>query len=150
MIPIQIGTLHAQVCKSGHQWKYGKFRNYAIMQSRRFTGFRRCHQRFRRCHQRIQLKRTVRWLMSVVNCATFKRRCAKSLSTVICHGVEPKMRFAIAAPVTWSCLTDGGSIYRNLRLREKREYGVRLMNTFYPKQTALRPSEFAEVISMTY
>jgi len=33
-------TLHAQVCKFGHQWKYGKFRNYAIMQSRKFTGFR--------------------------------------------------------------------------------------------------------------
>ena len=28
------------------------------------------------------LKRTVRWLMSVVRCATSKRRCAKSLSTV--------------------------------------------------------------------
>ena len=28
------------------------------------------------------LKRTVRWLMSVVRCATFKRRCAKSLATV--------------------------------------------------------------------
>ena len=43
LIPIRIGTLHAQVCKFGHQWKYGKFRNYAIMQSRKFTGFRRCH-----------------------------------------------------------------------------------------------------------
>ena len=32
------------------------------------------------------LKRTVRWLMSVVNCATFKRRCAMSLSAVRCHG----------------------------------------------------------------
>ena len=40
LIPIQIGTLHAQVCKFGHQWKYAKFRNYAIMQSRKFTGFR--------------------------------------------------------------------------------------------------------------
>ena len=28
------------------------------------------------------LKRTVRWLMSVVRCPTFKRRCPKSLSTV--------------------------------------------------------------------
>ena len=28
------------------------------------------------------LKRTVRWLMSVVRCRTFKRRCRKSLSTV--------------------------------------------------------------------
>ena len=40
LIPIQIGTLHAHVCKFGHQWKYAKFRNYAIMQSRKFTGFR--------------------------------------------------------------------------------------------------------------
>jgi hypothetical protein len=40
LIPIQIGTLHAHVCKFGHQWNYGKFRNYAIMQSRKFTGFR--------------------------------------------------------------------------------------------------------------
>ena len=31
------------------------------------------------------LKRTVRWLMSVVRCATSKRRCAKSLSTVNRH-----------------------------------------------------------------
>ena len=28
------------------------------------------------------LKRTVRWLMSVVRCGNFKRRCGKSLSTV--------------------------------------------------------------------
>ena len=40
LIPIQIGTLHAHVCKFGHQWKYAKFRNYANMQSRKFTGFR--------------------------------------------------------------------------------------------------------------
>jgi len=45
LIPIQIGTLHAQVCKFGHQWKCSKFRNYAIIQSHKFTGFRRCHQR---------------------------------------------------------------------------------------------------------
>jgi hypothetical protein len=29
LIPIQIGTLHAQVYKFGHQWKFGKFCNYA-------------------------------------------------------------------------------------------------------------------------
>eukprot|EP00964_Phaeocystis_antarctica_P028994 scaffold16334_cov97-Phaeocystis_antarctica.AAC.1 len=34
----------ASLPKFGHQWKYGKFRNYAIMQSRKFTGFRRFHQ----------------------------------------------------------------------------------------------------------
>jgi hypothetical protein len=43
LIPIQIGTLHAQVCKFAHQWKYDKFCNYAIIQSRKFTGFRQCH-----------------------------------------------------------------------------------------------------------
>ena len=63
-------------------------------------------------------------------------RCGKSLSTVICHGPrrpdEAKMRFAMAAPVAWSCLTDG----------------ARLVNTFYIPQTAIRPFEFAEVISM--
>ena len=31
---------------------------------------------------RCGLKRTVRWLMSVVRCGNFKRRCGKSLSTV--------------------------------------------------------------------
>ena len=39
LIPNQIRTLHAQVCKFGHQWEYARFRN-AIMQSRKFTGFR--------------------------------------------------------------------------------------------------------------
>ena len=34
------------------------------------------------------------------------------------------------SPVTWSRLTDGGSIYRNLQFA-KSEYGVRLMNTFF-------------------
>ena len=46
------------------------------------------------------LKRTVRWLMSVVRCATFKRRRAKSLSTVNRDGERafvPPSRLAWAA-----------------------------------------------------
>ena len=35
------------------------------------------------------LKRTVRWLMSVVRCGNFKRRCGKSLSTVKCDRERP-------------------------------------------------------------
>jgi len=45
------------------------------------------------------LKRTVRWLMSVVRCATSKRRCAKSLSTVNRDGERafvPPSRLAAA------------------------------------------------------
>ena len=63
--------------------------------------------------------------MSVVNCATFKRRCAKSLSTVICHGDEAKMRFAIAAPVTGGAeIVPGGSIYHPgvLDVRGRRDF----------------------------
>ena len=56
LIPIRIGTLHAHVCKFGHQWKYGKFRNYAIMQSRKFTGFRRCQASPRPSTAQIRLK----------------------------------------------------------------------------------------------
>ena len=36
-------TACTSFCQFGHQWKYDKFCNYAIIQSRKFTGFRRCH-----------------------------------------------------------------------------------------------------------
>ena len=93
------------------------------------------------------LKRTVRWLMSVVNCATFKRRCAMSLTAVRCHADEAKMRFANAAPVTWSRLTDGGQ-FIEIKKFAKSEYGGRLMNTFYPtngpQTIGIRRSHFHE------
>ena len=52
------------------------------------------------------LKRTVRWLMSVVRCATSKRRCAKSLSTVNRDGER-----AFVAPSRLP-RAGGGSIFR--------------------------------------
>ena len=55
------------------------------------------------------LKRTVRWLMSVVRCATFKRRCAKSLSTVNRDGER-----AFVAPSRLRG-PEGGSIFRTAR-----------------------------------
>ena len=52
------------------------------------------------------LKRTVRWLMSVVRCPTFKRRCPKSLSTVNRDG---ERAFVPPSRLAWA---GGGSIFR--------------------------------------
>ena len=59
---------------------------------------------------RCGLKRTVRWLMSVVRCGNFKRRCGKSLSTVKRDAERAHCR-AIAARL-WP---GGGSIFRIAR-----------------------------------
>ena len=52
------------------------------------------------------LKRTVRWLMSVVRCGNFKRRCGKSLSTVNRDG---ERAFVPPSRLEWA---GGGSIFR--------------------------------------
>ena len=69
--------------------------------------------------------------MRMVNCGTFKRRCGKSLSTVIRHADDAEMRFGILRSVAWGRLTDGGSICRNLRNRKKQDVAP-LVDTFYP------------------
>ena len=65
--------------------------------------------------------------MSVVNCATFKRRCAKSLLTVNRDGER-----AFVAPSRLACRR-GGSIFRiaEFSFSAQTKGTVRLVNAFY-------------------
>ena len=89
------------------------------------------------------LKRTVRWLMSVVRCPTFKRRCPKSLSTVNRDG---ERAFVAPSRLAWAV---GGVNFpdRTFSFSAQTKGTVRLVNAFhvtYGPQTI----DFAIFVSM--
>jgi hypothetical protein len=61
------------------------------------------------------LKRTVRWLMSVVRCDTFKRRCDKSLSTV-----NRDAERAFVPPSRLACLAGPAAAGRGVNFPDRR------------------------------
>ena len=88
--------------------------------------------------------------MRMVNCPTFKRRCPKSLSTVIRHADDAEMRFGILLEGLLGSL--GPSYRRGVNMSKSKKSQKastwRHWWILFIPQTALRPSKSEEVISM--